>query len=74
MSQPNYKAILFQLVASLTLCDHMGDVVDAMVEAMRKAGNPIPDFEAESEWMGAVGKWLHEQDVTTLWGTSLEEP
>lgn len=34
-----YKTLFYELIFSLTLCDHMGDVCDRITLALRKAGD-----------------------------------
>ncbi len=67
MTEPDYPEILLQLIASLTLCDHMGDVSNDMQRALELAGVAV-DWDDEDELRAA----LHAMGVTTLYGTSLE--
>lgn len=64
----DYKQILLQLLASLMLCDHMGDVGNDMAEVCDRIGLPT-DINGE---FVPLKKLLHEMGVTTLYGTSLE--
>ena len=67
--EPDYLKILLQLIASLTLCDHMGDVGNDMMHALELAGVDVKDIWDENE----PAATLHAMGVTTLVGTSLEE-
>lgn len=69
MSAPNYEEILLQLCASLTLGDHMGDVGDDVVEALKRAGVPMLEDEDSEGWTDDVAKTLHARGITTLYGT-----
>ena len=62
----DYRAILLQLIGSLTLCDHMGDVSNDVSTVLERIGL---DIEWD-EW-DELGKALHEMGVTTLVGTEL---
>lgn len=68
MTEPNYKDILLQLIASLTLSDHMGDVAGDIDGALKQAGVDI-------EWddLSDLGRKLGKMGVTTLYGTKLGE-
>lgn len=68
MGNPDYKTILLQLIASLTLADHMGDVSNSMDTALRLAGVDI-DWNDFSE----LQQSLYNLGVTTLHGTSIGE-
>lgn len=64
----DYKNLLLQFIASLTLCDHMGDVADDIIVVLKK-------MEIAIEWddIDDLGKALGEMGVTTLYGTTLGE-
>lgn len=67
MEAVNYKELFYKLIASLTLCDHMGDVAEVIEEALRKASDfvwfdDLEDLQVE----------LAKRGVTTLYGTSFE--
>jgi hypothetical protein len=67
--------LLLQLIASLTLCDHMGDVYNDIDVVLKKLGINYIDTEESYTPMGEFGSWvrqkLHNQGVTTLYGSSL---
>ena len=66
MPEPDYRQILLQLIGSLTLDEHMGDVSNSVSEALTRAGFVV-DWE---EWPD-LRSWLAQQGITTLWGTDL---
>lgn len=43
MSDPDYKDILYRLIASMSLCDHMGDVMSDCMYALKDTGIKLPD-------------------------------
>lgn len=61
------REVLLKLIASLTLCDHMGDVSNDVSKALELIGMPWPE---DVEWED-LGDWLGRQGITTLYGTSL---
>lgn len=76
MSDP--RQVLINLVAGLTLADHMGDVWDDAYQALKQIGVIIPDepegltraYAATDEHQ--LGDWLaRNHGATTVWGTSL---
>lgn len=63
------KELLLSLIASLSLCDNMGDVADDCWTVMRRLEMPVPPDVSD---MGELGTWLGRQHhVTTLYGTYL---
>ena len=64
---PDYRAILLKLIASLTLCDHMVDVGNAMQTALDMAQIDIAEWDDEHE----LAKHLHAMGITTLHGISI---
>lgn len=60
------KDILLQLIASLTLADHMGDVSNEIQKALEQLGE-TPEWDDFPE----LQKWLHAKGITTLYGTSI---
>jgi hypothetical protein len=62
------RVVLLQLIASLTLCDHMGDVGNDVTEALKLIGLEI----RWDDWPD-LGRALAKMGVTTLWGTSLDD-
>lgn len=65
---PDHEAILKGLIASLTLCDHMGDVSNDVDLALRRMGVEV-EWDDWDELLKALGKlgWR------TLNGTSLND-
>lgn len=61
--------ILMQLIASLQLCDHLGDVGNDVHEALRQLNIDVPDNGEDSELR--LFTWLAAEGVTTLYGTEL---
>lgn len=66
MSEPDYRTILLQLIGSLTLADHMGDVSNDVDTALKRCG-----YEVEWDEWSDLGRWCAQQGITTLYGTSL---
>jgi hypothetical protein len=68
---PDYKAILFGLIGSLTLADDLGDVVDDVKRALKLSGVEIDD----DDWyeLNDLGRLLGKLGFTTLYGTSLAD-
>jgi len=66
-----YRNLLLSLIGSLTLCDHMGDVSNAVDECLRRVG--MPEDVLESDWED-LGKELGKLGVRTLYGTDLYDP
>lgn len=71
--ETDYKEILLQLVASLTLAEDFGDVSESIDGALRKAGFNAPKYYSYGE-EEELTEWLIKQGVTTLWGTELSMP
>ena len=69
--EEKYKGILFALCASLTLCDHMGDVWEATVEALKQAGIGADALNEVEEFSDITD--LLPSPVKTLWGTDLRD-
>lgn len=68
----DHHQMLLQLIGSLTLCDHMGDVSNAVCDVMEKL---FPDDDSWNEGdFHDLGTWLGKRGVTTLLGTPLFEP
>ncbi len=68
MASIDYKGLLLQFIASLTLCDHMGDVADDVSKILKTIGLKI-----EWEDWHDLGNKLAKMGVTTLYGTLLRE-
>ena len=67
MGEPYYKLLLLQLIGSLTLCDHMGDVSDDVSEVLKRLGIKVGDW---NDWC-ELGHQLGNQGMTTLYGTEV---
>lgn len=66
----NPKQICLELIASLTIADHMGDVSNELYEALRQLGEVPPD---DLEELHELGSWLGSKGITTLYGTSMKD-
>ena len=64
-----HEWLLLQFIGSLTLCDHMGDVSNDVMEVLRRIGMN------EIEWddMSDLGSAFGELGITTLYDTSLAD-
>ena len=62
------RELLLSLLASLTLCDHMGDVADDVGHVMEQLGIECEDT---GEWGLDVARALHLLGVKTLYGTEI---
>lgn len=62
------RELLLSLLASLTFCDHMGDVADCVDRVMKQLGI---EYEDTGEWELDVGRALHLLGVKTLYGTEI---
>ena len=76
MSDP--RQVLINLVAGLSLADHMGDVWDDAYEALKQIGIEVPaePWELTRAYAAtddhALADWLaRDHGATTVWGTSL---
>ena len=67
-TEPAYKSILFALCASLTLCDHLGDVCEDVFEALDQAGIKVDQVEEFSDIIP-----LLPQPAVTLHGSTFDE-
>lgn len=68
MTADEYRELILSLIASLTLCDHMGDVADDVNETLKRLGVTIE----WDEWHD-LGRALGKMGVTTLYGTPIGE-
>lgn len=65
------REILLSLLASLSLCDHIGDVAADVFKALELLGM---DVSEEVESLDDVGRWLYRTyGVKTLYGTDFED-
>ena len=62
----DYRELLLQFIASLTLCDHMGDVAGDIEKVLKEMGLTF-------EWddLDDLRTKLGEMGVTTLYGTKI---
>lgn len=71
------RQILINLIASLSLADHMGDVASDCEEALKQIGIAMPpDYDGSQydEWWHQLAHFLSAQHgAQTVWGTSLAE-
>ena len=72
MNKPNspdaYHNLLLSFIASMTLCDHMGDVGSDVTFVLRQLGMEIE----WNEWW-ELGDELDKMGIKTLYGTSLRD-
>jgi hypothetical protein len=66
MKKTTDRETLLQLIASLTLCDHMGDVANDVDIVLKRLG-----ISFEWDELSEVGDKLGEMGITTLYGTSI---
>lgn len=62
------RTLLLQLIASLTLCDHMGDVSNDVDHVLRRLGIAV---EEDDDRGSGIARALHALGITTLVGTSI---
>jgi hypothetical protein len=62
------RDVLYRLIASLTMCDDMNDVSEAIAEALDQIGDPI-DYDSFVELREALAK----RGVVTLFDMRLDE-
>lgn len=70
----DHEALLLQLVGSLTLCDHMGDVADDVRTVLKRLGIETPHADDHFDWWPGLRRDLHALGVTTLYGSALYDP
>lgn len=68
MSAEELKKLILQFIASLCLCDHMGDVADDINAVLERLG-----IEVQWDDLRDLAKWCGRQNITTLYGTSLKD-
>jgi hypothetical protein len=61
-----YRALLLSFIASLTLCDHMGDVAGDVQDVLKRI-----DLKIEWDEMYELGRALGKMGVKTLYNTEL---
>lgn len=62
----DYRELLLTFIGSLTLCEHMGDVMGDIETVLERAGEPI-DFDD----LDQLARVLHERGHKTLYNTPL---
>ena len=65
--EPDHKKLLLQLIGSLTLCDHMGDVSNDVSEVLKRLGMEAKEW---NEWC-ELGHLLGDMGITTLYGSEI---
>lgn len=69
MERTEAQQIVAELLASVSLADHVGDALGDLLHAARKVGLEVPKMYSQEE----VSKWCAKNGVRTLYGTSLQE-
>jgi hypothetical protein len=67
-TEPDYKALLLSLLASMTMCDHMGDVCGDVQSVMDKMGVKCDVDLSDSREFRRV---LHGLGAKTLYGSEI---
>ena len=62
------REILLSLIASLTLCDHMGDVADDVCTVLKMLSI---EYDDTGDWELDVGRAMYSLGVKTLHGTEV---
>lgn len=66
------RELLLSFIASLTLCDHMGDVSDDISSVLKKMGEvELLDAYLNGDEFSGLAKALVKRGITTLYGTKL---
>ena len=65
--EPDYKKILLQLCLSITICDHIGDVIDNVHGALDLAGIPKSDKYYET-WEEELKDRIKPYERKGIWG------
>lgn len=69
---PDYKTAFYQLLASITLADHLGDVAEDICHALEKVGDTEGRRAAEEgELFEQLQELLSERGITTIHGTKI---
>ena len=69
--EPDYKAILFALCASIGIDDNNRDIFEDVIEALRQAGIPDSELDIVEEFSDIVQ--VLPKPVKTLYGTILDD-
>jgi hypothetical protein len=67
-----YRMLLLQFVGSLVLNDTVGDTMDDIKAVLDRIGYKVEEDDEHEDFGEAVQAALAKDDVTTLYGTSLE--
>lgn len=69
----DYKLVLLELIGSLTLCDHMGDVANDVTYVLEKLEmrDVLEQGSEDNDWWPGIAKGLHSHGIKTLYGTEL---
>jgi len=65
------RELLLNLIGSLTLDEHMGDVADSVLKVLATIGIATPNADEHDDFWPGLRKDLHLLGVTTLWGSEL---
>ena len=65
----DYKKLLLEFIASLCLCDHMGDVANDIEYILKKIGI---EFEEENDFFHDLLIFLGKKEIVTIYGTKIE--
>jgi hypothetical protein len=69
----DYKNLLLQLIASLTLCENEGDISEDCYYTLEKMGIEIKEAEESYNSMSDISYTLSKMNITTLHGSSLSD-
>ena len=72
LAELDHRTLLLRFIASLTLCDHMGDVYGDIDKVLDTLGIEYEDDDAGD--MEPIARKLHEMGITTLYGTQCWHP
>jgi hypothetical protein len=72
------RSVLINLIAGLSLADHMGDVYEDCEQALKKIGIAVPSIlestrENPTHWEHLTDFLVKQYSATTIWGTALGE-
>lgn len=65
------REILINLIAGLSLADHLGDVYEDCEKALELAGVEVPSTFDPDHWQHLAYFLSRELGATTIWGTPL---
>lgn len=78
MAPQNPREVLINLVAGLSLADHMGDALEDCEQALKLIGIEVPSIldsplENPGYWEHLAHFLAHQHGATTIWGTTLKD-